>query len=429
MTIVFLSATLAAHAQTTFHGNDARTGVYSSTGPSSAPQTVWTFKTDGPIFGSPAVAGGVVYIGSDDTFLYALDQETGALKWKFETQGQIASSPAVSNGLVYFGSYDGVFHAVDTATGKEKWHFQTEYERRFEAPGIHGNIPAHQRIPDPWDFYQSSPLVYRGRVYFGSGDGNVYALDASSGELAWKFHTGDVVHSSPSADGDKIYVGSFDTWMYALDADKGTERWRFKTGEDHVRYNQTGLTSSPVVVGDTVYFGCRDAHVYAVDTATGHQKWAYYTDHGWVSATPAVRGDTLYVGTGSNLRFVALNTIDGTARFAVPIKSAIFSSVALSGNLAYVGNMSGELTAFDVNDGSVRWQFRTPARQQDPRKIFKADGSLNPETLGKSMFTDFQNMYVTMEKRLSVGSILSSPVVDHGTIYVASTEGIVYALR
>ena len=429
MTIVLIAASFAVHAQTTFHGNDARTGVFSSAGPKSSPRVLWTFKTDGPIFGSPAVAGGVVYIGSDDSFLYALDQETGTLKWKFETQGRIASSPAVSDGLVYFGSYDGVFYAVDAGTGKEKWHFETDYERRFEAPGIHGTRPPHQRIPDAWDFYESSPLVHSDRVYFGSGDGNVYSLDAGSGALRWKFHTGDVVHTSPAADGNTIYVGSFDTWMYAIDADNGTERWRFKTGEDPVRYNQTGLTSSPVVVAGTVYFGCRDAHVYAVDAATGRQKWAYFTDHGWVSATPAVRGDTLYIGTGSNLRFMALNTADGSARFSVPIKSAIFSSVALAGDLAYVGTMSGELAAYDVKDGSVRWQFRTEANRQDPRKIFKADGTLNPETLGKSIFTDFQNMYVTMEKRLSVGSILSSPVVDRGTIYFTSTEGVVYALR
>jgi outer membrane protein assembly factor BamB len=55
-----------------------------------------------------------------------------------------------------------------------------------------------EAMPDPWDFYLSSPGVRNGVVYFGSSDGDVYALDAGSGVLKWKFHTGDVMHSSPA---------------------------------------------------------------------------------------------------------------------------------------------------------------------------------------------------------------------------------------
>ena len=64
-------------AQATFHGDTARTGVYSTPGPQQLKGTKWTFKTDGPIIGSPAIANGVIYIGSTDGNVYALDQETG----------------------------------------------------------------------------------------------------------------------------------------------------------------------------------------------------------------------------------------------------------------------------------------------------------------------------------------------------------------
>ena len=429
--VLFFSTLLAwpLAAQPTFHGDNARTGVFDSVAPAAAPNVIWKFKTDAPIFSSAAVVDGVVYITSDDSFLYALDEANGTLKWKFETQGRIASSPAVSDGLVYFGSFDGSFYAVDAATGKEKWKFDGGYERHFAAPGIHGNLPAHQIMPDAWDFYQSSPVVDHGYVYFGSGDGNVYALGATSGALLWKFHTGDVVHSSPAIANGTLYIGSFDTWLYAIDAERGTERWRFKTGEDPVRYNQTGLTSSPVVVGGTVYFGCRDAHVYAVDAATGKQKWAYYTDQGWVSATPAVRDNTVYVGSGSSQKVFALDTATGIPRFSVPIKSGIFSSVALAGNLAIVGTFSGELDAFNAKTGALAWEFVTDARKADVRKIFKPDGTLDADVLGQSIFSDFETMYVMMDKRLSVGAILGSPTIDKGMIFIGTTEGILYALR
>src|SRR6185437_15416845 len=85
-TFVLLLLTVpTAMAQATFHGDAARTGVYPAPGPLQLNGTKWTFKTDGPIIGSPAVSDGVVYIGSTDGNLYAVDQETGKQKWKFKT--------------------------------------------------------------------------------------------------------------------------------------------------------------------------------------------------------------------------------------------------------------------------------------------------------------------------------------------------------
>src|ERR1051325_3149387 len=100
--VLLLLAVPTAMAQSTFHGDAARTGVYPAAGPQQLNGTKWTFKTDGPIIGSPAIANGVVYNGSTDGNMYALDQETGKQKWKFKTfaSRQITSSPASANGLV-----------------------------------------------------------------------------------------------------------------------------------------------------------------------------------------------------------------------------------------------------------------------------------------------------------------------------------------
>ncbi len=88
----------------------------------------------------------------------------------------------------------------------------------------------------------------QGAVYFGSGDGNLYALDAASGELRWKFKTGDVVHSSPALVDGVLFFGSWDSYFYAVDAATGKEKWRFHSGEDPLIHNQVGFQSSPAVV-------------------------------------------------------------------------------------------------------------------------------------------------------------------------------------
>jgi outer membrane protein assembly factor BamB len=67
----------------------------------------------------------VVYFGSFDNHLYAVDAETGQEKWRFTSGGEETSSPSVAGGVVYFGSHDQHLYAVDIHTGEEKWRFQT----------------------------------------------------------------------------------------------------------------------------------------------------------------------------------------------------------------------------------------------------------------------------------------------------------------
>ena len=387
------------------------------------------FKTDGPIFSSPAIADGIVFFGSTDTNFYAIDQSTGKQKWKFKTDGAVSSSPAVANGIVYFGSFDGTLYALAADSGAVKWRFAHEgSEKRFEAKGIHGATPSNQTIPDPWDLYLSSPAISYGRVYFGSGDGNVYAVNAQTGVLQWKFVTGDVVHASPAIANNTVYIGSWDSFLYAVDAETGQEKWRFKTGEDPVIHNQVGLQSSPVVVEGTVFVGCRDAHVYAIDARTGRKKWDYYTKKSWVNATPAVADGRVYFGTSDTHLFHALDARSGRPQFTFEAKAQIFSSAAIAGDLVYVGDFLGRLYALDRKTGTLAWEFRTEGSRTDPLKVLNSEGTWNRDAFTRS-FNDFADMYVNLSKRFSVGSILSSPVVDRGEIYFGSTDGFLYALQ
>ena len=426
---LLLLSPLSARAQATFHGNVARTGVYDSPGPTQLGGVKWTFKTGGPIVSSPAVADGVVYIGSFDGSLYAVDQQTGKQKWKFDTPRQVASTPAVADGVVYLRGFDAVLYALDAATGAVKWRFTTEFERRFQANRLHGYPPGFQTIPDSFDLFLSSPAVVNGRVYFGSGDGGVYAVDTQTGQLIWKFSTGDVVHASPAVVNGVVYIGSWDSYFYALDADTGQEKWRFHAGEDNFVHNQVGFQSSAAVVDGVVYTGCRDGHFYALDAGTGRKKWDYMTNLSWVNATPAVRDGIVYTGTSDSGRFFALEAKTGRLRFNFSAKAQIFSSPAVAGDLAYFGVANGRLFAVDAKSGKEVWMFQTEASKEDPMKTLKPDGSLDAARVYVSYFHDYQDMILGMERQFSVGAIWSSPVVDHGVIYFGSTDGNLYALQ
>jgi eukaryotic-like serine/threonine-protein kinase len=404
-----------------FRGNIAHTGEYESAGIPTLPKVKWKFQTTGRIISSPAVVNGTVYVGSADGFLYAVDAARGELKWKFETNGLVTSSPAVAGGVVYFGSYDGKFYAVDAATGKQKWSFETEGERRFAARNINGIQPEHEIMPDFWDFYLSSPAVFEGKVFFGSGDGHVYALDAASGKLAWKFKTGNVVHASPAIAAGTVFVGSFDGYFYALDASTGAQKWRYRTGEDETIHNQEGITSSAAVVDGVVYFGCRDSHLYFLDAETGRRKWEYFSGGGWISNSPAVHQGKVYFGSGSDKRFQVLDAKKGTPLFSLDVNGGTFASPAIAGDIVYLATFNNMIRAIDSKTDKILWTF------QAPTDAANAQPPATPGKLQPLLFYD--DRVAAMAQRLDSGIFLSSPVVVGRVLYIGNTDGALYALE
>ncbi len=410
-----------------FRGNPEHTGFYDAAGVAKFSGVKWTFHAEGQLISSPAVDGAVVYVGSTGGNLYAVDRETGAEKWKFDTKSRIASSPAVAGGMVYFGAYDSNFYAVDAASGQLKWKFKTGGERRFAAKHLHGSVPEEETMPDPWDCYLSSPVVWQGAVYFGSGDGNVYALDAATGALRWKFETGDVVHASPAIADGVVYIGSWDSYFYAIDAATGAEKWKFKTGEDAVIHNQTGIQSSAAVVDGMVYFGCRDAHLYALDAHTGQQKWAYSTKGSWVISSPAVRNGKVYFATSDSGLLYEMDAKTGSVNFSLSFQGwPTFSSPAIAGEMLYVGSNAGRMNAVNLGSQKTEWTFATEASKQFGPAYSKPDGSSDYFSAFKSSFYD--DVMAGYGKLLGLGPILSSPVVADHVVYVSGTDGNLYAL-
>jgi len=419
---------LAAYSQDSpmFRSNPSHTGVYNATGVPKFTKVKWKFETKGRVYSSPAVVGETIYFGSTDHNLYAVNRESGALIWKFEAGGGITSSPAVTDSTVYFGSYDSNFYALDAATGKLKWKFQTEGERRYAGKQLHGSQPAGEAMPDPFDYYLSSPVVSQGNIYFGSGDGNIYSLDKDTGKLIWKVKTGDVVHASPAIADGVLYIGSWDSYFYAIDAKSGKIKWRFKTGEDEKIHNQVGIQSSAAIAEGIVYFGCRDSNLYAVDAATGKQKWVFNNKGSWVIGSPAYREGKLYFATSDTALLHAVDAKTGAPIFSLKFKWPMFSSPSIAGNTLYIGSHEGKLIAVDLTTQQLAWTFQTEGSLKNGPTFTKPDGSPNYEAAFTGDFYD--DMVIGVHKMLSVGAILSSPVISGDTVYIGSSDGNLYAL-
>jgi eukaryotic-like serine/threonine-protein kinase len=177
----------------------------------------WSFVTGGAVVSRPTVDGDGLYALSDDGFLYKIERRAGKLVWKFDTHGGsvkrelpgsgtdaydvFASGATVANGIIYIGSADKRLYAVEAKSGRELWHFDTQ------------------------GLVRSTPAVAGGRVFFGSRDHYVYALEARTGAPVWKHDTLREVTSSPLVAGNLLYVGSRSSDFLALDPATGKIRW------------------------------------------------------------------------------------------------------------------------------------------------------------------------------------------------------------
>lgn len=391
----------------------------------------WKFRTDGKIFSSPAVYKGLVFIGSEDGHLYAVDESTGVERWKFKTAGAVHSSPFVAGNSVYFGSMDGHFYAVDRATGKEKWKLKTGGEKVMGDTSYWDMKPKGMYMEDLWDCFLSSPIAVTNSdgntVLFGSSDGYLYSVDASKGFIKWKFKTNGSIHSSPTLHNGTVYVGSWDGCMYAINARTGALHWKYQTGQ---QMGMTGIQASPAVYDGVVYFGARDAHLYALNASNGVMTWKYDAKNAWIVSSPLIHDGMVYTGTSDSYLFVGLDAKTGRERFHFKTNGYVFSTPAVSGSTAYIGDFTGRLFAIDVASGEKRFNyFSTESRQRKAMLVLNQDTLDFGYTAKGADLLFYETNKKVMDDYYSLGSIVSSPVVKDDVIYFGSADGNLYALK
>ena len=301
---VVVGKTVYLASQSNVYAVDAETGeqkwVYPAEGPIGAPAAA-TIKA------TPAVDGGLVFVGASDGVMYALDADTGSLKWQFQTKGHIRFSPIVVDGIVYFGSDDYKVYGVNAKTGKQAM-----------TPVVTGSSII------------GSPTYADGMLYFTSGDLNFYAANSASGKVKYQIRLANSnVYATPVATDRYIFTVGGNT-LTSMTRGGGT-RWSY------VAHNP--ISDTPLVTPSAVYFGDKGGRLYALDPK-GNEKWSI-TDN----ADRAMRfTDKPKKATSGADPFLQL-------------AGALYSSPLLCGTNILVGTNRGFLYAIDAETGHVKWEY------------------------------------------------------------------------
>jgi outer membrane protein assembly factor BamB len=248
--------------------------------------------------------------------------------WRITEGGSIDQHPLIYNGKIYFGSLNHNLYCLDVATGEFKWKFK-----------------ARDRIAI------ASPVESKGIIYIGSYDQNMYALDAETGALVWKFFTRGEILSCAAVRNDTVYFGSKDKLFYALDAKTGGIKWKFRTmGE---------ILCDTMIFKDMVMFGSYDKNFYCLDADTGTLIWKFRTEQEVVNSGQfAILDDALYLASFDNyLRKIDLE--NGREiwkkRFG---QYGLSCGTVIHKDLLLLPARDGIMFGLDL-DGNVRWKFTT----------------------------------------------------------------------
>jgi outer membrane protein assembly factor BamB len=371
----------------------------------------WKFQTKAPIVSAPLSDGNNIFIGSYDSTFYNLDATSGKSNWQFKSGGQIGSTAAMMNDRIYFFSSDSRLYCLQKTDGKLIWSFKA----------FSGALP--DRRYDWPDYFQSSPTVHDGVVYFGAGDGRIYAVNADTGLLKWHYQTGEVVHTKPAIHKKKLVAGSFDGYMYCLNTENGQLNWRFKTTGQ--RYFPRGeINGNPVIHNQKVFFGARDYNLYALDLEAGYCHWLKTFQNGW--ALPITPNDSvLYVGTSDDRLLMAIDEETGIIRWRKSLGFNIFGSMAIVNNIGYTGTLMGKLFAIDLSTGDVTRKFNTEGYEKHKGKYFQKDDNFFVENIGQLL----PNGNAILKMYEELGAVFSQPVVAGKKIIFAANDGTIYCIE
>jgi eukaryotic-like serine/threonine-protein kinase len=320
----------------------------------SLAEPAWSYDAGSPLWPGPSFAGGLVFAGAEDGQLHAVEARSGRKRWSFRAGGAVRTRPTIADGALLFQADDGFLYKLDAASGQERWRVRLVAEPVERLP--------FDNPKSRYDRFGSDVTLAGGRLYVGTHDGHVLALEATNGARLWDFATGDSVLAAPAVDSGRVYAGSFDKHVYALDASSGRLLWK--------RDTQGAVVSTPAVAGDLVVVGNRCYDLLGLKAETGEVAWKRYLWFSWIESSASVRDGVAYVGSSDAASVSAVDVRTGRPRWQSDVYGWAWGQPAVTEERVYLGTSSqagypsghrAGVMALERASGRVAWRYESPA--------------------------------------------------------------------
>jgi outer membrane protein assembly factor BamB len=311
--------------------------------PAASGKQVWSFGTGNIIESPVVVANGVVYFGSTDNNVYAVNAHNGDRVWSYGAGDAVQTGIAVADGAVYASSFEGDLFSLDASSGTRIWSYPAQSVSAASVAVADGTVYTSglgaiimalsvSNGTKKWDLAQDGEgmrgIALAGHVvYLGTSGGDVYALHGGGGKVIWSFPAnGEITSGVAFADG-VVYAGSFGQSIYALNARNGRQVWTYQTGGQ--------VASGIAVANGIVYAASADSNLYALSASGGKVVWKLPTS-GQVQSGIAVANGTVYAGDSSG-NLYAVNARNGHKIWEYALAGVIESGIAVANGIVYFG--------------------------------------------------------------------------------------------
>lgn len=337
--------------------------------PLSGPPLNGSFVTTAYAIGMPvgvSAVDGVIYVGDDNGYTYALNAITGKLIWAHYGWNMTMSNPLVVGGKLYISTGSAYFNYANTM-------LYLHGKRPTRGPGLNSMYALDAKTgKEIWAVHfkgEAMPTAAfdAGYLYIGTGDGHAYKIDAASGDVVWKSDLVSFVSmSSPVVAGENVYFGGTNpNYFYALDKQTGKIVWKYTlpklvaTGMGDC----TPAYSDGIVVQEaTVETGDSQAPVanvvLAMDAKTGKVVWKRPLENGptppaMKTATPMIADGKVFEGSPVSGRYYSFDLRTGKELWSVRLGAQVRAGAAVANGIAYVPYKAGDIAAIRVADGKL----------------------------------------------------------------------------
>lgn len=311
--------------------------------------------------------------------------------WEFECEDEVRGTPAFHEGSLYVGSYDNNLYALDASNGELKWKYATD-----------GGIPG-------------KPLIFENNIYFGSEDHRLHVISVRSGRVAWTYFTDGPVRGSPRIAEGHVFIGSDDGHLHAVSTSGGRLSWKTEGGAP--------VRSTPFVSDEYVFFGSESGDFSCVDFR-GDAKWRFKAKRATTSS-PILHDNVIYFGSMDS----SLYALDATTAWVVwrfRLGKGSISTPYVVDKLLYTGAADHIIYCIDIRSAKEVWRFATD--HQVTGSPIVAKGAVYCGSVDGALYClDAQSGRLRWKFQTG-GPITGTPAIYEDVLYFGSTDKKVYAL-
>ena len=327
--------------------------------------------------------------------------------------------PAVEDDRIYAAARDGNVTAFDRNSGEVLWTVDL------------AELPVNA---DKRSARLSGGLVSRyGKLFLGSENGVVYALDEKDGAVLWQTNVPGEVVASPAVEDGRVVVLTTSGRLIALDTDEGKQQWALSEEQPPLTLRSA---STPVITNGAVLYGRADGKVGIALLSNGQPvrqskvadpRGATELDRMVdVDSTPLIAGDELYA-IAYNGQLMARKLMNGDEVWKRKYSS--YRDLAVSGDAIVLTDSRGHLFAVDRRNGLELWSNTQLENRSVTAPVVLGDYVVVGDVEGYLYWLDRTDGTIKAMQQLDDSGLYAAPLVDGDTLYVQSRGGKLYAIK